>query len=328
MVIGVRLLTFYTDQDTYLFMEIEIEIKEEQILQVVKDNRIVESSYSLSDDAQKLILLCISKLDSVHKKYHQDLTGFEINALEYARALKKDKRNCYAQLKKAVTDLWGAEINLCNEKGSFHKIRWVQEAKYNSKNGSASILFSKHIVPLLTQLEGKFTQYDLDYVRTLTPYGVRVYELCKQYENANFPRPPISIEKFKNMLLIDDKYSDFKELKRRVLVPAIEDICKKTDIVVKLIVNFEKKKAVSINFDVVPKHRAAVKKTRNQKLSKQKTEKGLSQLMDKLEANELANNKAKKDDNIFHKPKNIFLPDLLNIPDTRNQIIMDEVVSH
>jgi hypothetical protein len=62
-------------------------------------------------------------------------------------------------------------------------------------------------------------------------YSIILYELLKDYINSSFGFPKITIEKFRNLMGIDDnKYKRFYNLKKKVLNIAVDEINKKTDI--------------------------------------------------------------------------------------------------
>lgn len=88
-------------------------------------------------------------------------------------------------------------------------------------------------MPYLTQLKNKFTGISIKNVSSLKrTYSIRLYELLIQYKEIGYRT--ITIENFRIMLNIEDKYDLFKDLDKYVLKPAIKELNEKSNLTVQL----------------------------------------------------------------------------------------------
>lgn len=195
---------------------------------VVQANSLIEASYSLNLDEQRVIITAISKIDSCGDDIDNSLT---ISAHEYADLWGLNINSAYQQLKEATATLFERKISIVNSKESCIKIdelRWIyRRAVYHEREGKVSLSFSPDLKPYLCNLREKFTMYHLSDVASLKKvYSIRIFELLKQYLESNGRW--ITVEKFRAALELNDKYKKFAELKRWVINPAIEELNTKT----------------------------------------------------------------------------------------------------
>ena len=89
------------------------------------------------------------------------------------------------------------------------------------------------VMPYLTQLKGQFSQYQLKNIAYFNSvHSIRIYELITQYRSLGSRE--ITIDKLKEWLQVEDKYSAFFDFKKRVLIPAIAEINEKSDLVIEI----------------------------------------------------------------------------------------------
>jgi len=199
-------------------------------LTIAKRNDFLQSSYSLSVSETRIILLCLAKLDS-SKPLPLDYE-FTITTKDFHGELGLDSANAYRDLREAVDRLWRREILIDpNEKGSM--IRWIAKKAYFTSKGSVNISFTPQLMPYLTELKTRFTSYKLkDVAKFNNAYSVRVYELLVQFKDNHEYK--ISVTDFRTRLNLGNKYAALKDLKKRVLLPALEDINTESNVTVRL----------------------------------------------------------------------------------------------
>ena len=187
---------------------------------ITKRNDLVQSSYALSVSETRVILLCLSKIDS-SKPLPLD-QEFTITANDFHGELGLDAANAYRDLRAAVDKLWKREILIDpSDQGSM--VRWISKKAYFTSKGSVNIAFSAQLMPYITELKSRFTSYKLrDVARFKNSYSIRVYELLVQFKNNHERR--ISVLDFRDMLDLGEKYSTIKDLKKRIVMPALDDI--------------------------------------------------------------------------------------------------------
>jgi len=185
---------------------------------IVKDNRLITASYQLTLVEQRLMLACISQIDS--RSAIDPSTEFEVKASDINDLIGDANSNNYRDLKQAVDRLYGRSISY-SEGEKVVKFRWIQKAVYTSKSGTVSVKFSDDILPYLTQLTSNFTKYKIGSVSKFkNVHTLRVYEILVQWMSKG--EREVSIDDLRTMLAV--KYHEFRDLRRYVVQPAVDEI--------------------------------------------------------------------------------------------------------
>lgn len=197
-------------------------------LTVTKSNYLIDASYKLPLQAQKLVLACISKLDP-RGEIPKEIT---MTALEYGELMQiaNPRRDLYS----AADALFKSSI-LIKENREEIELYWIQKkAKKIKGEGAVTLTWSDDVVKYLSQLKNRFTSYKLRNIASLqSTHSVRLYELLMRF-NATGERV-IYLDDFKSALGISDKYPQFRDLNKWVIKPAIKELNQRSD----LIINFE-----------------------------------------------------------------------------------------
>jgi plasmid replication initiation protein len=198
-------------------------------VRVTQSNLLIEASYRLNLEEKRIIMAAIAKIDS-RKTVPESIT---ITAEEYAELFDLDVNAAYQQLKGAALALYDRTIKL-NTKDAKNRpindeMRWVyRRAVYHSREGKVTIKFSPDLTPYLGQLKEQFTGYKLANLKALKSiYSIRIYELLTQYLLAG--ERWISVDQFREMLELNDKYPRFADLKRWIIEPAIAELNTKSN---------------------------------------------------------------------------------------------------
>ena len=102
---------------------------------------------------------------------------------------------------------------------------WILEAKYYKKKNLYSVKVSGDIMPYLVELAANFTTYDLTVAISLkSTYSQRFYEFCSQYKNRENKTFFYSVEKLREMLMLEDKYTLTADFRRNVLEVAQKEL--------------------------------------------------------------------------------------------------------
>lgn len=200
---------------------------------VVKSNALVEASYRLGLNEQRLILACISQVR--RDEPVTDKVMYSISASEFAKICDIDPKTSYRELQQAALTLKRREVRITREpngKGRHKKTLvagWIQTIEYSDGDGLVSLRFNHDILPYLSELNRCFTSYKLkNVVRMSSSYGVRIYELLAQWGEVGTRE--VSIEWLRSVISLGNQYERMCDFKRRVLDPAIKDINKNSDL--------------------------------------------------------------------------------------------------
>lgn len=196
---------------------------------VVKSNALIQSSYKLSLNEQRLILLAVaglhSKRSGVHPTFNQ-VEGICITAAEFGEAWGLGPKDAYNALKDATNELFERTIYEIKDK-HHKKMRWVSAVQYHDGEGWASLSFTPHVTPHLTSLSGKFTEYRLGQVSNLRSiYAVRLFEWCIQFIDTGWMQ--ITLDDLVHRLGV--AYSRYTDIRRKVIEPGIAELQTKSNL--------------------------------------------------------------------------------------------------
>lgn len=203
---------------------------------VTKDNSLIGASYNLGVVEQRLIFLAI--IEAREQKTLIEAGGLlRIYAQSYAKQFDVEKHTSYEAMKRAVEGLYEAgfaysKIDKQSGKMGRYKSRWVDKIGYIDDLGCVELVFASDVIPLITRLEARYTEYELKQVVGLqSEYAIRLYELIIQWRSVGKTNP-ISLAELREKLGLVDEYKRIEAFKRRVLDLAVKQINEHTDITV------------------------------------------------------------------------------------------------
>ena len=204
---------------------------------VTKSNSLTKAAFSMTLDQKRVVLACIAKIADPRIELTPE-DEFTVTAPEICTLFGVDLKSAYTQLKEATLSLQKEVILIHNpnEKDpslSLIATNWFSVAKYYDGEGKIIVSFNKTILPFISNLnKGYYTQYGINKIAKLkSVYAIRIYELliCEAYQNKDYE---IEVSQLKQMLGLAEKYPSISEFKRRIILPAIENIKKTTDITI------------------------------------------------------------------------------------------------
>lgn len=208
---------------------------------VVKDNALISASYSLGLVEQRLLLLAIITARQHDHDMQWDFKigkPIKITAQSYVDTFDVTRQTAYINLKEACKNIFERKFSFQEreEDGSikYKTSRWVSDIAYIEDKAEIEFTFAPTVLPLITQLEARLTQYEIEQVADLNSgYAVRLYELLIQWRNK-CAVPMIKLAKLREMLgLVGDEYKRMYDFKRYVLDYSIDQINAHTDITAK-----------------------------------------------------------------------------------------------
>ena len=201
---------------------------------VTKDNSLIGASYSLGVVEQRLIFLAI--IEAREQKTLIEAGGLlRIYAQSYAKQFDVEKHTSYEAMKRAVEGLYEAgfaysRVDQKSGKIGHYKSRWVDKIGYIDDLGCVELVFASDVIPLITRLEARYTEYELKQVVGLqSEYAIRLYELIIQWRSVGKTNQ-ISLAELREKLGLVNEYQRIEAFKRRVLDLATSQINEYTDI--------------------------------------------------------------------------------------------------
>jgi plasmid replication initiation protein len=192
---------------------------------ITKHNSLIEASYRLTLDEQRLILACIAQIDS--RQALPEKNRFEVTVGEFVDLFGVDPSNAYAQMREATERLAERWIIINGDKA--HQARWLYEKKYAHGEGYVAIGFSPTVAPYLSVLHRDFTTYKLGQVAAFkSAHSIRLYELLIRFDDSGIRL--ITVDQLKDRLDLANQYPQFSKLKQWVIDPAVAEINEKSDL--------------------------------------------------------------------------------------------------
>ena len=189
-------------------------------LKVHKHNDLIQARYSaMSLQEQMILLACIASVDP--RTLRAD-TPVDLTVAEFADLIGINQRGAYDDLRRAVRRLYDRSVTIDNHDHQT-ETRWVASVRYYKSQGRIQLYFAHHIIPYLADLKSNYTAFFLRHVAQFkSVYGVRLYELLTQWQSKG--EREVTVEWLRKKWMLEDKYKDIKDLKKRALDPAMRDI--------------------------------------------------------------------------------------------------------
>lgn len=196
---------------------------------VTKSNTLIDASYKLNAQAQKLVLACLSKIDS--RPNSEPKKEIKLTALEFSELMGIDIKNAHRELYKAADALFKSSILLRDEHEET-ELYWIQKkVKKLQGEGAVTLIWSDEVLRYICQLKSRFTTYKLRNIAALqSGHSIRLYELLMRFNATN--SRVISLDDFRSALGLEDKYPLFKDLNKWVIKPSVEELNQRSDLVI------------------------------------------------------------------------------------------------
>lgn len=194
---------------------------------VTQSNRLIEAAHTLTLNEKRLVLLAASMLDP-RKPLPKDGLLI-IRADMFAEVFDMEAKHAYQALQEASDRLYERDIR--NYKGGkvVKRMRWIYHCDYKEGRGCVELGFSPTVVPQLTMLNKEFTSYQLRQIGRLSSfYAIRLYELMAQF--LKLKQRECTLQQLREMFDLGTKYTNVKDLRKRVLDPAIKEVNAHTDL--------------------------------------------------------------------------------------------------
>jgi len=225
---------------------------------VRKANSLIEASFKLSVNEQKLILMLTTSV----KKDDQDFMTHTLSVKSFAKAIGlTDKCNIYQRVEALVTGLQKKVLTIHDtvkvknvQKERIQNINWLSYSSYIKGEGLIELCFHPKLKPYLLNLKARFTIYKFGEVAQLrSRFSIRIYEFIRQYENLK--KRTFKLEELRNIFKIKaHQYRPYFNFKTRVILVAQRELTKNSN----LTFDFEEikngKKVEKIKFIIKKNH--------------------------------------------------------------------------
>lgn len=193
---------------------------------VTKSNELIESTYKLSLQEQRILLVMASKV----QPKDETLKTYRFRARDFIEIIGNSKKTgFYSYLREIVNGLQTKVLTIKKD-GKQRNYSWVITSIYEDNEGYITLQFHPELKDFFLELKDKFTSYQLEnVVRLNSVYSIRIYELLKQYERIR--KRKLTLMELRTFLGIEPtKYKQYGHFKSKVLLVAQNEINNTTDI--------------------------------------------------------------------------------------------------
>jgi plasmid replication initiation protein len=235
-------------------------------------NEINRAAHRLTVVEQRILLCAIARAGNQKITDRRTYYVFANDLIE----LGSDEQSVYSEMLLAVESLLHKRIKMAavdtqktlnmlagkSASGKNIEIRefnWIQEKSRCDNVGRVGIVFSKSLVPLLTELQSQFTRYALIEMKGFTSqYAMRIYPMLAQYRSTG--TFIISVDELRECLELKDKFKKFGDFNSRVLKTAIRQINNGACTALKVECTFlkEGRRVTRIRFDIFDKNQDVI----------------------------------------------------------------------
>jgi plasmid replication initiation protein len=194
---------------------------------VTKSNYfIMNSSYDLSLQEQKIILTLASMVQPTDKEFK--IYRFKIS--EFMELVGVDTKTKYTQIPKITKELMKKVFEI-EEGKKLIQVAWLSSVVYEKGTGYVELEFSPRLKPYMLKLNTLFTQYKLGNILNMkSKYSPRIYELLKCNEFKKQGYIEIEVDELRKILKTEDMYHQYQDFKRKVVIQAQKELKKISDI--------------------------------------------------------------------------------------------------
>jgi len=214
---------------------------------VAQSNYLIESRNPMTLMEQRIIYAAVSGIDS---RLPNNNRSYEVPVDMFQETFGNQ---CIKQVDDALNKLMGRQVMfkqdvmINGKKYTNHTVNWLESVSRGSN--AISIRFSEGVMPFLENLAESFTKYKLGAIVSFkSAYSIKLYELLMQHRK--YYKREFTLDEFREVMGVKDKYRDFKALRVRVINKAIDDINTNTDMLVAVDLVKAGRKATGIIFHI------------------------------------------------------------------------------
>lgn len=205
-------------------------MEQEKDIQIAQSNALTSSRYDFSKIEKNVIYHIIRKVrhDYVEGTMQRDLFENMYVYIDAADLAQITDEKHTQEARAALRSLRHKDIEMEDAAGNWLNVGFINYAKYKAKEKVYEVEVSKEIMPHLVELASCFTEYSLTVAISLkSKYSQRFYELCCQYraKRTFF----LEQSKLREMLKMENKYTQNQDFKRYVLDVAYNELKKAYD---------------------------------------------------------------------------------------------------
>ena len=226
---------------------------------VRKSNDLVQlTRNNLTLSQQRLMLHIFSMI----KPEDTELPSYELSVYDFIKlsGMNPHSGALYKQVRRNIEELANAPVQWIKNSGTttVETFRWINKVRIDEKKARMTITLDPVLKPHLVQLKTLYTTMDITYTMNMrSTYSIRIYELCKSYQNLYLKKKSDGEALIWNLNMLYEQLSytanSWSGFRRFALDKAKSEINGHTDIVFDYEVNEKKgQKVLSLIVTIEP----------------------------------------------------------------------------
>ncbi|NML19203.1 replication initiation protein [Azohydromonas sp. G-1-1-14] len=224
-------------------------------------NALTRAGHGLTLSEKRIVMCAVSKLDSAYSLQPGAVPRTRITAAEYAEIAQCGANAAYEGLQSAAKNLYKRQITFFEPvykrngqplKPKRVEMRWVGRATYHEGEGWVELAWWPELLPHLLGLKQQFTSYKLQQANALrSVYSWRLLELLMRFRSTG--RAEYDIDDLKASMDAPPSLSDFAQIKRRIIEPAVKELTEKDGWQIQWMPVKRGRKVTAIRFNFIPR---------------------------------------------------------------------------
>ncbi|NOU23402.1 MAG: replication initiation protein [Methyloglobulus sp.] len=221
-------------------------------------NALTRAGHGLTLAEKRIVMMAVSKLDSVKTLPRNEPVKTRIYASEYADECSVSINTAYDQLQSAAKHIYNRSITFYEAaykrnggavEPTRTTMRWVGQIQYQQGEGWVELYWWPALMKHLVGLRKQFTSYQLQQASALrSVYSWRLLELLTRFEATGWAE--YTIEDFAVSMDASEKQKgDFAAIRRKIIEPAVKELQDKDGWIIEWKAIKGGKKVKGIRFD-------------------------------------------------------------------------------
>ena len=213
----------------------------------MKNNVLIKARYNINTVENKIFQLILYKMQK--NSNSKDLKKCTIQHQEFKDIIKRTNNSTIKAINECLEELRKSCIEIETE-SKWLKYGFINGFTYDKKNQEFTIKADAEIYELLFNYLKGYTPVNLAIFFSFKGYYTqRLYELLRLWSNTKTVIT-YTVDEIKELLKLEDQYSDYCNFKRRVITPSIKELNEKAMLQIDFKENKIGKRVTSIDFIV------------------------------------------------------------------------------
>lgn len=220
---------------------------------VTKANKLIQKTkFVLNLTEQKLLAYLFSFIEP----HDTELKEITIDIRDFCRVSNIKESENLTEVKRIISNLASKDFEMPMENKVDKTYRWLDSVIIQRNSSLCKIKLNSLLSSYLLNLKGNFTTFYLNNIMKFkSKHTIRLFEYLYSYKNIGSVK--LSVNDFRTIMGLIDEYPNYRDLNKRVITPALNEINDSTnvDIEINLFVKRKNKAIDILDFSIKKKNK-------------------------------------------------------------------------